>query len=154
MGSGRMSPTWPITQSHDISLSICAIRVIRGLSLFALVVFVGCGSGTRPVEVRGKVTFQNQAVTEGLVQFNDPKTGHGAEAELKPDGGYETKLLPGAYAVVILPPILPDESKSGPPDPRFKKVKNIPEKYRSTATSGLQAAVSADKAVHNFDMKP
>jgi hypothetical protein len=46
------------------------------------------------------------------------------------------------------------ETRSGPPDPQFRKVKNIPEKYRSTVTSGLTAVVRADKTVHDFDMKP
>jgi hypothetical protein len=115
---------------------------------------LGCGPGERPVAVRGKVTFQGRPVTEGTVQFNDARTGRGAEAELGPGGSYKATLPPGDYAVIILPPLLFVESRSGPPDPRFKKVRNVPEKYRSTATSDLTAAVSADRAVHDFDMKP
>jgi hypothetical protein len=115
---------------------------------------LGCTSGDRPVVIRGKVTFQSQPVAEGTVQFNDAKTGRGAEVELGPDGSYMATLPAGNYAVVILPPILPGESAYGPPDPRFKKVHNIPERYRSTATSRLTATVSAEKTTHDFEMKP
>jgi hypothetical protein len=115
---------------------------------------LGCNSGNRPIAIRGKVTFQGQPVAEGMVQLNEARTGHGAEVQLEQDGTYKAALPAGEYTVVILPPLLVVESKGGPPDPQFKKVKNIPEKYRSTVTSGLTAAVSADKAVHDFDMKP
>lgn len=124
------------------------VAVVFGL------VALGCRSGDRPITIWGKVTFQGQPVSEGTVQLNDEKTGRGAEVEIGPDGAYQATLPEGAYTVVILPPLLLVESKSGPPDPQFKKVKNIPEKYRSTVTSGLTAAVSADKTVHDFDMKP
>ncbi len=129
--------------------------VVAALVLGPLVlVGLGCSSGDRPIAVRGAVTFQGQPVTEGTVQFNDDKTGRGDEAELRPDGSYQAPLPAGEYTVVILPPLLSVESKSGPPDPQFKKVRNIPDRYRSTVTSGLTAAVSADKSVHDFDMKP
>jgi hypothetical protein len=122
-------------------------------AVVVMVVLIGCSTAERPVAIRGKVTFQGQAVTEGTVQFSDPKTGHGAEVELGLDGSYEATLLPGEYTAVVLPPLLM-VSKGGPVDPQFKKVKNIPQKYRSTATSGLAAAVSTDKTVHDFEMKP
>jgi hypothetical protein len=121
--------------------------------LLVLGVLLGCGSAERPIAIRGKVTFQGQAVSEGTVQFSDPKTGHGAEMELAPDGSYQATLPRGAYSVAILPPLLM-VSKGGPVDPQFKKVRNIPQKYRSTATSGLTADVSSDKTVHDFDMRP
>jgi len=127
-----------------------AALLLGPLPLFGL----GCRTGDHPVAVGGKVTFQGQAVTEGTIQFNDAKTGRGAEAELGPDGSYQAKLAVGDYTVVILPPLFMAESKGGPVDPQFKKVRNIPEKYRSTATSGMTAAVSADNTVHDFDMKP
>jgi hypothetical protein len=114
----------------------------------------GCSSGDRPIPIRGKVTFRGEPVTEGTVQFNDEKTGRGTEVELGPDGAYQAALPAGEYKVIILPPLRIVESQSGPPDPQFKKVKNIPEKYRSTATSGLSATVSADQTVHDFDLKP
>jgi hypothetical protein len=130
-----------------------AAVVILFLSQLGLV-GLGCSSGDRPIDIRGKVTFQGEPVTEGTVQFNDEKTGRGAQVELGPDGSYQATLHPAEYAVVILPPLQMVESPYGPPDPRFKKVRNIPEKYRSTATSGLSVSVSADRTVHDFEMKP
>jgi len=133
------------------------VRADTRLAVVALLLSplgLGCRSGDRPVAIQGRVTFQGHPVMEGMVQFNDEKTGHGAEVELGPDGSYKATLPAGNYAVVILPPLLTVESKSGPPDPQFKKVRNIPEKYRSTVTSGLTAAVSADKTVHDFDLNP
>jgi hypothetical protein len=122
--------------------------------LVSVLVVLGCRAGDRPIDIRGKVTFQGQPVAEGTVQFNDDKTGRGAEVEIGPDGTYQARLPAGVYAVVILPPRLLVESRSGPPDPQFKKVHDIPDKYHRTVTSGLTAAVSADKTVHDFDMKP
>ena len=132
-------------------------RACGRLAVAALVLgpwALGCSSGDRPVVVRGTVTFQGRPVAEGTVQFNDAKTGRGDEAPLGPDGSYTATLPAGTYAVVILPPMLPGESPHGPPDPRFKKVANIPEKYRSTATSGLTATVSAERARHDYDLNP
>jgi hypothetical protein len=130
------------------------LRVWAAAGLVAGLLGAGCGSGDRPVAVRGTVTFQGRPVAEGTVQFNDATTGRGAEAELRPDGSYEALLPAGEYTVVILPPLRFVVSRGGPPDPQFKKVRDIPVKYRSTATSGLTAAVRADKAVHDFDMNP
>jgi hypothetical protein len=123
------------------------------VALAALLLQAGPGCGGGPVTVRGTVKFEGQPVTEGTVQFNDEKTGSGAEAELQPDGTYTATLPTGSYKVIILPPLVV-ESAGGMPDPRYKKVRNIPEKYRSTATSGLTATVAPDKAVHDFDLKP
>jgi hypothetical protein len=127
---------------------------LSSVTSVVLVTAFGCSSGDRPVEIRGKVTFQGQPVSEGTVQFNDDKTGRGAEADLQSNGSYQATLPAGDYTVLIVPPMLMAESKSGPPDPKFKKVGNIPNKYRSTVTSGLRATVSAANTVHDFDMVP
>ena len=73
--------------------------------------------------------------------------------DLKSDGGSEASLFVGSYKVLVSPPYLVDESK-GVPQPTYKKVKNIPLKYQSTATSGLSATVAAEKAKHDFAMTP
>lgn len=128
------------------------MRPVRAALLLALLSAVGCGGGgDTPITVTGKVTFKGEPVTEGTVQFVDDATGRGAEVELKPDGGYEAALPPGQYKVLVSPPYLVDNS-GGIPNPKYKKVKNIPVKAQSTATSGLSAAVSADKARHDFSL--
>jgi hypothetical protein len=121
--------------------------------LLACVVFVGCTAPERPIIVSGKVTFQGQPVTEGSVQLIDESTGRGAEVDLRPDGTYEASLFAGNYQVAITPPYLVDRS-GGIPNPKYKKVKNIPTKYHSTATSGFSAVVSADNAAHDFALTP
>jgi hypothetical protein len=125
------------------------------IALFVTVV-VGCESGDKPITVQGKVTFQGEPVTEGTVQFTDEKTGHGGEVNLGPGGAYQVVLPAGTYSVVVLPPLVEAKMKNmdTPPDTVFKKVKNIPVKYHSTVTSGLTAAVAADKTTHDFDLKP
>ena len=119
----------------------------------AIVVLAGCGSEEKPVDVSGKVTFNGEPVTEGSVQFIDDRTGRGAEVDLGPGGAYKASLFAGEYKVVVTPPYMVDESK-GLPNPYYKKVKNIPQKYHSTDTSGLTAAVSPDKSTHDFELKP
>jgi hypothetical protein len=119
----------------------------------AVLLTAGCSSGEKPIDVTGKVTFKGEPVTEGSVQFIDDKTGRGAEVDLGPDGTYKAGLFAGQYKVVVTPPYMVDESQ-GIPNPYYKKVKNIPAKYHSSDTSGLSAAVSPDKASHDFDLKP
>ncbi len=123
------------------------------LLLLGTVALLGCSSKEPTIVVKGAVTFQSQPVTEGLVQFMDETTGRGAEVELQPDGTYQATLPPASYKVLIAPPYLVDNS-SGIPNPTYKKVKNIPVKYHSTATSGLVAEVSAETATHDFALAP
>ena len=121
--------------------------------LVLLLAASSCGSAEKVYDVKGKVTFSGQPVTEGDVQLIDEKTGRGAQVELKSDGSYETKLHAALYKVVITPPYMVDHS-GGTPNPKYKKVNNIPAKYHSTATSGLTADVSGDRTTHDFDLKP
>lgn len=130
------------------------MKVVARLSVLVWLLAVSaCGSADKMYDVRGKVTFQGQSVAEGDVQLIDEKTGRGAQVELKADGTYETRLHAGLYKVVITPPYLVDNS-SGMPNPKYKKVNNIPTKYHSTATSGLTADVSAERTTHDFELKP
>jgi hypothetical protein len=126
------------------------------LPLFALLAAVGCGAADRPIPVRGKVTFQGQPVGEGVVQFNHTATGHAVEAELTSAGGYEALLKPGGYTVVVMPPVVKVgfDTPNVIPDVQVKKVKNIPDRYHSTATSKLSADVGPDRSGHDFDLKP
>jgi hypothetical protein len=123
-------------------------------ALLAGLAGLGCSSGDPLLAVQGKVTFQGRPVAEGTVQFNDAKTGRGAEVEIGPGGAYQAQLPAGDYAVVVLPPLRVVRSKGGPPDPQFKKVPDVPDKYRSTATSRLTAEVRAGQTTHDFDLNP
>jgi hypothetical protein len=113
----------------------------------------GCGSAEKPIDVSGKVTFRGEPVAEGAIQFIEDRTGRGGQVDLGPDGGYAVRLFAGEYKVAVTPPYMVDNS-SGMPNPYYKKVKDIPKKYHSTATSGFTAAVSRDKVTHDFNMTP
>jgi hypothetical protein len=119
----------------------------------SVLLIAGCSFAEKPIDISGKVTFNNQPVTEGTVQFIEDRTGRGAQVDLGQDGGYQATLFAGEYKVVVAPPYIVDES-SGMPNPYYKKVKNIPLKYHSTETSGLTAAVSPDKTTHDFALAP
>lgn len=119
----------------------------------AIAFAAGCGSQEKPIDISGKVTFNGEPVTEGSVQFIEDATGRGAEIELGPGGTYKAGLFAGNYRVVVTPPYIVDTS-SGMPNPYYKKVKNIPKKYHSTATSGLTAIVSPEQTSHDVALRP
>jgi hypothetical protein len=123
------------------------------LLALGLAAVAGCNSEPEAYTVTGRVTFEGAAVTDGTVQLIDPSTGKGGQATLSPDGGYELKLGPGRYEVMISPPLLTTDGKTGPPMFEYKKVPDIPERYRNTVTSGLTAAVAAVATKHDFAMK-
>jgi hypothetical protein len=134
------------------------LRAVCILICAGVAALAGCGGSSETRDeftVTGKVTFQNQPVTEGTVQFEDAATGLGGSAEISPEGTYEATLAAGTYLVAILPPT---EITPGTPDSpggvTVKDVKNIPEKFRAFDTSSLSAIVSADKLEHSFDMTP
>ena len=124
----------------------------------AVAVLIGCNSGPKQGEVRGKVTFQNEAVTEGTITFLNPNEGGAAEGTIKSDGSYSltAKLPAGEYVVVITPPmhIVDTDPGKSPPAPVEKPMKDIPKKYRMQGTSPLRATVKEGKNEHNFDMAP
>ena len=126
---------------------------MRRLLILGVAISLGCGSADKPIDVAGKVTFRGAPVAEGSIQFMDDRTGRGMQVDLAPDGGYAVRLFAGEYKVAVTPPYMVDNS-SGMPNPYYKKVKDIPKKYHSTATSGFTAAVSKDKASHDFNMTP
>src|SRR5262245_37091639 len=100
----------------------------------AAVFSAGCPSGPPTGEVRGKVSFKGQPVTEGLVTFLNPTEGGAAEAQIKPDGTYvvENPVVVGEYLVVITPliQIVDTDPGKSPPAPVEKPAPNIPAKYR------------------------
>lgn len=110
---------------------------------FVLIQLAGCGAAPTTLErsatLVGKVSYQNKPVEEGTVELSDPKVGGGGAGTLGPGGTFEIKgLLAGKYKVSIQPPMVEDRG-DGKTAPRKvpKTVTNIPEKYRSDATSGF-----------------
>ena len=118
----------------------------------ALIASIGCESETKSVTVKGKVTFEGDPVTEGSIQFLDETTGNGGEVVLSSEGTYEVSLPIGKYNVLIIPPMLGEQNADNP-NPRYKKVNNIPVKYQSSVTSGFLVNVSDEDKTHDFAMK-
>ena len=138
--------------SSGVAGSVLIAIVIQGL--------LGCGgSDVKIGAVSGKVTYRGQPVSEGVVSFIDAQAGTGAEATLSSDGTFSVETpeggLPvGTYGVSVSPPVYLDSSDPRtPPVQVQKKVKDIPEKYRSHYSSGLSATVNEGPNEVSLEMK-
>ncbi len=137
------------------ALTICGPAIFAGL-------LCGCGSGEEPtpetVPVQGKVTYQGKPVPKGTISFQ-PSDGRPAVGEIQSDGTYSLSTfgekdgaILGAHKVMVV-------AKSGDPSkmpstPGYVPPKDlVPQKYGSTATSGLETTVSKDKTSYDFDLK-
>jgi hypothetical protein len=113
------------------------------LLILGVLLLAGCGPAeATKFKQTGTVKFNGTAVPEGAVMFEDPTTGTAERVELKPDGTYEVELNSGNYQVTVEPLMVETKPADGPADYQYKKVDNIPEKYRSGASSGLKHAVT------------
>jgi hypothetical protein len=131
--------------------------VLVGLASLAL---VGCGSHADRGRIFGKITFQGQPVSEGIVLLCEASKGVNMSAAIKPDGSYEIitmegeGLPTGTYRVSVCPP--PEIPYMGPPgtQPKPKLYPNIPKKYRRYETADLSLTVKQGKNPFDIDMKP
>ena len=112
----------------------------------------GCGGPPRAV-VRGSVTLDGRPLTAGRVVFEGE--GRSYVGTIGVDGRYELRhrgtpdIVPGGYGVAVLPP--EPELVADPKTTALREVNPIdqklyPERYRSTATSGIVKTVSAGEA--------
>ncbi|MCC9607299.1 hypothetical protein LOC68_13495 [Blastopirellula sp. JC732] len=137
-------------------------KSLRRLAILAGVValfLTGCGSGSGvPIAaVRGKVTRNNQPITEGLVCFMS-ENGFGATAPLQPDGSYQLHsqhgagIPHGAYKVIVQPPEL-EFVESEQNAPKAQK-SNIPLKYQDFGTSGLELVIGDSALTFDIQLTP
>lgn len=131
----------------------------RAILYLSLSLMLGCGSAGQTGKLTGKVTFEGEPVTEGAVLFVSDSASSVGQTNLLSDGSYRFEigkdgLMPGDYAVAILPPMIrtPDTPTS-PGGEEPKPVENIPQKYRSTTRSGLTTQVTTGDNVFNVEMK-
>jgi len=130
------------------------------LLLAAGLTVAGCGKKRQFGEVYGKVTFRGNAVTKGDVVFADDEWGTFMRAPIQPDGSYELRpgkggvglYLKGVYKVSVVPSIVdgPQGISKGPTvvaDPA-----DIPRKYRSSATSGLEFKLTQPRQQFDIPM--
>jgi len=131
-------------------------RTVLLLSLALSLIFAGCGSGEVKGRVSGKVTFQGQPVSEGIVVFRHAEMGVHITAELQSDGSYRVVSakgmgLPlGTFHVCVCPPPIHVATAVGGPPPKIKQYSNIPQKYRDVKTSGLTLTVK--QGDNSFDI--
>lgn len=114
----------------------------------------GCGpAGPELVPVSGVVTFEGAPVEEGTILFLHGETQDSRQADLGPGGAYELEVLAGTHGIAIEPVFVEiPGGPNSPPSSDYKKVTNIPARYRSSDTSGFTATV-AEPAEFSFDMK-
>ena len=109
---------------------------------------VGCGSSTPPVKVSGRVSWNGQPLTSGLVVFApDSERGQRgilAMGTVNPDGTYELAteagegLAPGAYRVTVSEPVQLDRA-------------TLPTRFQHPDLSGLRAEVPAGHPAVTLD---
>lgn len=148
----RKGLSWPM-----IPRSLSALLTILALLL------PGC-SGPETGHVAGKVTVGGKALTQGTVLFEDAKAGISVNAKLQNDGSYTVKtfdrdgLPPGTYKVAVTPSTFGDGDAPLVTDPAAQAPTSrseIPQKYRTTATSPLTATVKIGaNEPFNFDLTP
>jgi len=133
--------------SHGMLLVACCLTVT---------LFAGCSAGSeRPSgKVSGRITFEGEPVTSGVVNLMATARGAGASANLGEDGKYQITepVETGQYKVVFTPaPPPPPRPEDGPPKPT-KPPANIPEKYRSESTTDLSTVVEEGENALDFNL--
>ncbi|MCA9116963.1 MAG: carboxypeptidase regulatory-like domain-containing protein [Planctomycetaceae bacterium] len=143
-------------------------KLILSQMLFLGLFLTGCGKDMTPDRgpdgtVSGQVTFGNQPVSEGTVNFYSSTEGYIAHATIGSDGKYQ--LNPGTpvgeYQVTVTPPevappvvMVEDNPDAVAAAPEAKEYPNIPEKYRKTDTSGLQLTIAEGENTFDIKMAP
>ena len=134
------------------SLFSARSAVLLGL-LGCVYCWAGCGSGASLTgSVSGKVTYNGQPLTTGVVTFVNDETGSGASGDLDSSGTYSIgSIRTGEYNVrVHMRPPRPEAPPQGAGTWRL----NIPAKYQDARTSGLTATVKAGKNTADFGLQP
>jgi len=126
-----------LLNSHMLIRSRRAIGALV-LSGFAI---SGCGGDAETTTVRGKVSFNGESVTRGVINFQ-AQGRRPLGGPIGPEGSYSFELPPGRYNVRIdSPPPIPEGYKEGDPLPQLEP-RQVPEMYASFNTSGLTATVN------------
>lgn len=106
-----------------------------------LLSLTGCGGEARTT-VQGKITYKDQPVTSGLINFqlnNGPVFG----GSISSDGTYSYEMPPGEYQVRIDAPAPMTPLKEGEMEPKLGP-RLAPAEYASYATSKLTASIKDD----------
>lgn len=133
-------------------------KEIMVLAVLAMVA-PGCQEQEQLGRVYGRVTFQGEPITEGILVFSNAQQGIHMTADLAPDGTYELQnaggfgLPLGTYQVAVNPPIPEPPVMGAPsPPPKPKSFTDIPPKFRELDTSGLSITVVEGENRFDIDM--
>jgi hypothetical protein len=142
--SPKSSTIYTSKPSPQHSLGMCKWY----FAVCALLV-AGCGGESKTV-VQGKITYNGNAVTTGLINFQ-PDKGQPLGGAIQSDGTYKYELPPGSYKVRIDAPGADSGGlKEGEPIPPGGPPKTTPAqrqapaKYANYDTSGLTAAIGSE----------
>jgi len=123
---------------------------------------VGCGGTSLDQEITGKITFEGEPVTEGMVSFFKASTGSAAQGTLGEGGVFtlvqaEHRLPPGQYRVTINPLLNMEENIGSTKPGSAGGVKiterggeSIPKQYRRRDTSRLRADIPSESYDFNL----
>jgi len=114
----------------------------------------GCGSEVPMTPVKGRVTYNDEPLTFGVVMFHPPR-GQVAQALIESDGTFnlstfrkEDGVVPGNYRVSVLCFEAHDPGGSGPREDEgggmWLGKSLIPLKYTRASSSGLSTNISLE----------
>jgi hypothetical protein len=117
-------------------------RRAGGVLLAALVVLAGCQTKASPATVSGKVTYKNQPLTSGFVNFYMPEKGIAAQGAIDADGNYKLQgdIVAGTFKVYVQPP-LPEQLPPGQVSKRPPF--NVPPKFQDPGQTPVTKEVKA-----------
>ena len=121
-------------------------RHLPAVILAIVLPLAGCGGPELPTthKVSGVVSFEGRPVDEGTVMFLHSATQDSQQAELGPGGAFQVEVREGEHKVAVEPIVIETPSSAtSPGSSDYKKVSNIPARYRSADTSGFTANVVA-----------
>jgi len=131
------------------------------LALFSCLLLLGCGEPVSE-DISGKVTFQGEPVTEGMITFFKPSSGEVAQSVLGEGGQFvlpasqSRDLTPGEYKVMIMPLSVRDpsgDSIMGGEKIVEKGGKSIPMIYRHRDKTPLRVTLPSDDP-YDLEMVP
>lgn len=133
-----------------------AVLVVVPLLSLSLAGCGGASDGPERYPVAGKISFEGEAVQEGMVTFSDGNFSSSGKITTTGEFTLADDLPSGSYKVQVTPPDVqtaPTFGKTGGATPKPKEVKNIPQKYRTLATTDLSADVTSGENDVKLEMK-
>jgi hypothetical protein len=123
------------------------------------VLSTGCGSNGPPTaEVEGRITFNDQPVTQANIIYENAEHGLAYVAPLDADGHYHLKAVKlAAYTICVRPVESKGADETGSvtgviPAAAAADPANIPKEFRSSQTTRLKATVVEGANSFNYDL--